>query len=93
MVLETVTYQMELRFTGHGNVNSGKEGFQFKHFHRDHNSWAWAIWKHMNEIVFDGVPLSLRRWKHIFKDEFGLVVIRAKPTLKMVLDSWLSNFH
>lgn len=54
---------------------------------------AWAIWKHRNEIVFDGVALSLRRWKQIFKDELGLVVIRAKPSLKQVLEPWLSNFH
>ncbi|RCV07305.1 hypothetical protein SETIT_1G233200v2 [Setaria italica] len=26
---------------------------------------CWAIWKHRNEVIFDGVAISLQRWKHI----------------------------
>ncbi|KAF8727539.1 hypothetical protein HU200_018901 [Digitaria exilis] len=30
---------------------------------------------------FCSVALSVRRWKQIFREEFGLIVHRAKPTL------------
>ncbi|KAF8666470.1 hypothetical protein HU200_053581 [Digitaria exilis] len=36
---------------------------------------SWEIWTHPNEIILDGFPLSLRRWKQIFKDEFSLILI------------------
>ncbi|KAF8760527.1 hypothetical protein HU200_010079 [Digitaria exilis] len=29
---------------------------------------SWEIWRHRNEVVFDGVPPSPRRWKKIFRD-------------------------
>lgn len=53
---------------------------------------SWAIWTHRNEVIFYGVPLSLRRWKKLFQEEFSLVIYRAKPSLKPVLQSWLCNF-
>ncbi|KAF8659593.1 hypothetical protein HU200_058347 [Digitaria exilis] len=53
---------------------------------------SWAIWTHRNEIIFDGFPLSLRRWKQIFKDEFSLILHRVKSSQKMELEDWLCNF-
>lgn len=53
---------------------------------------VWAIWKHRNEVVFDGVPVSLRRWKVIFMEELSLVCYRAKSSLKPLLSNWLCNF-
>ncbi|KAF8703574.1 hypothetical protein HU200_032388 [Digitaria exilis] len=47
---------------------------------------SWRIWKHRNAIIFygafDGAALSLDRWKQSFKDEFGLVLHRVKPSVK-----------
>ncbi|KAF8690481.1 hypothetical protein HU200_040836 [Digitaria exilis] len=46
----------------------------------------------MNEVVFDGVPVSLRRWKLIFKEELSLIRHRAKPSLNTLLTNWTCNF-
>jgi hypothetical protein len=43
---------------------------------------CWALWKHINEVIFDEVNLSLTRWKFIFKEELRLVLFRARPSLK-----------
>lgn len=51
---------------------------------------AWCIRTHRNLIIFDGGVLSFDRWKHAFKDEFGLSLHRAKPSLKE-LDTWFCN--
>ncbi|RCV38080.1 hypothetical protein SETIT_8G113200v2, partial [Setaria italica] len=54
---------------------------------------CWAIWKHRNEVIFDGVPLSLGRWKSIFREEFSIILHRAKPYLKLELETWFCNFR
>ncbi|KAF8656907.1 hypothetical protein HU200_060470 [Digitaria exilis] len=41
---------------------------------------VWAIWTH-------------RKWKHIFKEEFSLLLHRANSSLKLELESWFCNFH
>jgi hypothetical protein len=35
----------------------------------------------------------LARWKVIFKEEFRLLLHRAKQTLGVELDTWLCNFN
>lgn len=52
---------------------------------------CWSFWTHGNSIIFDGASLSSTRWKEIFKGDFGLVIQRAKPSLKQELCNWLSN--
>ncbi|KAF8695310.1 hypothetical protein HU200_037536 [Digitaria exilis] len=42
---------------------------------------SWCIWTHRNSIIFDGAFVSLERRKSSFKDEIGLVLHRAKPSL------------
>jgi hypothetical protein len=41
---------------------------------------CWAIRKHRNEVIFNGVSVSLQRWKSVFKEGFKLVLLRAKPS-------------
>ncbi|KAF8740150.1 hypothetical protein HU200_013810 [Digitaria exilis] len=52
---------------------------------------SWCIWTHGNSIIFDGASISIERWKCSFKDEIGLVLHRAKPSLKQELDPWICN--
>jgi hypothetical protein len=52
---------------------------------------GWTIRCHRNVIIFDGADISLSHWKEAFKDEFGLVIIRAKPSTSTLLNNWLSS--
>ncbi|KAF8690975.1 hypothetical protein HU200_040736 [Digitaria exilis] len=70
-----------------------RRDFQSKVFREIIILVVWAIWTHRDEVIFDGVPLSLRRWRSIFKEEFRLIIYRAKPPLKLELDDWLSSFQ
>jgi hypothetical protein len=42
-------------------------------------------------VIFDGASISLRRWKEAFKDEFSLILHRAKSSKKALLQDWLSS--
>jgi hypothetical protein len=52
---------------------------------------GWTIWCHQNAIIFDGADISLSHWKEAFKDEFSLVILRAKPSSSALLKNWLSS--
>jgi hypothetical protein len=52
---------------------------------------SWCIWLHRKSLIFDGGALSVGRWKQCFKEEFSLVLRRAKPSLNLELDSWFCN--
>jgi hypothetical protein len=32
-------------------------------------------------VIFDGATISLSRWRSAFKDDFSLIIHRAKPLL------------
>jgi hypothetical protein len=49
---------------------------------------CWVIWKLRNNIIFDNGNCSLSSWKHIFKEELGLVCIKAKQAIKAPLSLW-----
>lgn len=52
---------------------------------------AWCIWNHRNAIIFGGDLVSMSVWVHLFKQEFGLLLHQANPSLKLELDSWFCN--
>jgi hypothetical protein len=52
---------------------------------------GWTIRCYCNAIIFDGASFSLGRRKQAFKDEFALIIHKAKPSIKSPLKSWLSR--
>jgi hypothetical protein len=53
---------------------------------------GWTIWCHRNVVIFDGASVSLGWWRSALRDEFLLILYRAKPSTKALLKSWLSSF-
>jgi hypothetical protein len=57
---------------------------------------CWSIWCRCNAIIFDNGVLSLARWKSIFVYELSLILLRAKPRVKLELElftrSWSLYF-
>ena len=53
---------------------------------------CWVIWKTRNGIIFDRETHSLSRRKTTFKEELGLVYIKAKHARKVELELWRENF-
>ncbi|KAF8756303.1 hypothetical protein HU200_011124 [Digitaria exilis] len=51
----------------------------------------WAIWKHRNNIIFDGASLSFACWRKLFVESMKAVTLRAKPFVRDKINSWLSN--
>jgi len=49
---------------------------------------CWIIWKMRNNIIFDNASCNLSVWKSNFKEELGLVCIKAKPSRSLILKQW-----
>jgi len=52
----------------------------------------WVIWTTRNGVIFYAKSYSLNQWKFAFKEEIGLVCIKAKKKIRDVLLSWCENF-
>jgi hypothetical protein len=52
---------------------------------------GWMIWCHQNAIIFDGALVFLLRCKVAFIYEFPLIIHRAKPLKRILLQNWLSS--
>jgi len=52
---------------------------------------CWIIWTARNRAIFDGESFTLDRWLHDFKNELGLVCIKAKHSVKLLLETWWEN--
>jgi hypothetical protein len=52
---------------------------------------AWTIWIHRNNSIFNGLQVSLARWKKEFRDLFILCRHRAKASLDHNMGAWLSS--
>jgi hypothetical protein len=53
---------------------------------------AWNIWKSRNDIIFNGVPASLARWKIRFQNDLFLHKFRVKAASVQPLVDWLRDF-
>ncbi|KAF8668063.1 hypothetical protein HU200_052458 [Digitaria exilis] len=61
-------------------IIQSRRDFQSKVFREIIILAVWAIWTHRNE-------------RSIFTGEFRLIIYRAKPSLKLELEDWLSSFQ
>jgi hypothetical protein len=53
---------------------------------------CWIIWKTKNGIIFYNGSCNLSLWKRHFKEELGLVCIKAKEASKGPLSLWQHSF-
>jgi len=53
---------------------------------------CWIIWKLRNSIIFYNETCSLSIWKRLFKEELGLVCIKAKEATKGPLSLWRDSY-
>ena len=50
---------------------------------------CWSLWKHMNGIIFDHKEKNMAFCISSFKEHFGMIIKKAKPSLKEGMQSWL----
>jgi hypothetical protein len=53
---------------------------------------CWSISMMRNDIIFWNLAHSIQRCRIVFRNEFALVVLRAKAHLHPFIDQWLDNF-
>lgn len=53
---------------------------------------CWIIWKVRNNIIFDNGTCNMLIWKRLFKEELGLVCIKAKEATKGHLSTWTESY-
>jgi hypothetical protein len=54
---------------------------------------AWSIWQTRNSWIFNNLDPSVQCCRRIFKKEFSLVLLKAKPSLLLAMDAWIQDFH
>jgi hypothetical protein len=72
-------------------IEEGRGHFQYACFMEVVILASWCIWIHRNNLIFNGVQLSLPRWKKEFKELFLLCKHRAKDSLEVDMSAWLSS--
>jgi hypothetical protein len=53
---------------------------------------AWAIWVTRNDWIFNNINPTVESCRRKFKEEFKLLLLRAKPSLVEAMSAWLDNF-
>lgn len=53
---------------------------------------CWAIWMLRNDIIFRNFAHTTSRCKLIFKQEFALVMLRAKVSYHPCIDQWVEAY-
>ena len=53
---------------------------------------SWSIWMDRNDAIFKQVQPSISHCKRIFRQEFALVILRAKTNLAPLLNQWLETY-
>jgi hypothetical protein len=52
---------------------------------------CWSIWSVRNNLIFRNQEASVQHCKHIFRNVFGLVVLRAKKRYLPQISLWLEK--
>jgi hypothetical protein len=52
---------------------------------------AWAIWVTRNDWIFNNIIPTVESCRRKFKEEFKLLLLRAKPSLVEAMSAWLDN--
>ena len=53
---------------------------------------CWTIWMTRNGVIFDNGQININIWKRQFKNELGLVCLKAKSARQNTLNSWRENY-
>jgi hypothetical protein len=53
---------------------------------------CWAIWTCRNDAIFRAIPALVQNCRRIFRAEFALVILRAKPSNQLALKQWLEAY-
>jgi hypothetical protein len=53
---------------------------------------CWSIWMMRNDLIFRNVAHSVQRCKVVFRQEFALVVLRAKASYQPGIDQWIELY-
>jgi len=53
---------------------------------------CWVIYCTRNGVIFDNGRVDINEWKRHFKNELGLVCIKAKPARQASIGYWRDNY-
>ena len=86
---------LQIQTDQHLNFFQNLEGFkrqlQVPYFTEIITIMCWTIWKARNALIFNQVQPSVQNSKKELKDEFALLLLRAKKKYFPSIDLWLSN--
>ena len=72
-------------------IIDAKHRYKIDHFMEAMILGCWSIWNQRNGMIFEGIPCSINECKNEFVRYFKMTMLRAKPTLKEGMSSWIDN--
>ena len=72
-------------------IIDAKHRYKIDHFMEIMILGCWSIWNQRNGMIFEGIPCSINDCKIDFVRYFKMTMLRAKPTLKEGMSSWIDN--
>ena len=75
----------------HDLIIAAKQRYQLDFFMEIMIVGSWSIWNQRNGWIFEGIPCSITECRYDFNKTFKLTMLRAKPSLKDGMSSWIDN--
>ena len=75
----------------HDMIIEAHQRYRQHHFMEIMIIGCWSIWNQRNDLIFEGIPCSINDCRYEFIKTFKLTMLRAKPSLKEGMSSWIDN--
>ena len=75
----------------HRMIMDASHRYKIKHFMEIMIVGCRSIWNQRNGMIFEGIPCSINECKYDFIRSFKITMMRAKPSLKDGMSSWIDN--
>ena len=87
----TIGFEWNSDLDIHNMVMDANHRYKIRYFMEIVILGCWSIWNQRNGMIFDGIPCSINECKYDFIRSFRITMMRAKPSLKDGMSSWIDN--
>jgi hypothetical protein len=86
-----ISVQVDQNIDPFQNLQSFKDQLQVPFFMEIIILMCWMIWKARNDLIFRQIAPNIQMSKQSFKDEFSLLLLRAKKRYFPRINQWIAN--
>jgi hypothetical protein len=88
-----IDVQIDLNLDPFETLQSIKDQLRVPFFMKIIILLAWTIWKSRNDLIFKQINPSIQMAKRHFKEDFKLLILRAKRSYFPMIEQWIANLN